>query len=248
LLLPLLLVSISLLTCSAQPFLPVARYASSGGGGANNIALVGSNFGGVSDGTTPASRAYTMPQSVTSGNNVIVLCATASGTMTYTAGMLAKTGGTATVGTIVLDGGTNATSPNLLGLGIYRVPITGSGTLTLTFTPTSSRYSSVSAAEFSNIASVNTFGFNGGQSATETTGSQAGGSPGMIFYGATENSSATWTRTYSDTLIFNDAAASTDFTAISQFKLISSSPNTLTSTTESSSIQWVTAWVIYNSN
>jgi hypothetical protein len=86
-----------------------------------------------------SSLAIAFDSSVTSGNLVVVgfagyFGADISPPFTITAGMLTKTAGTSTVGTITLDVSTKRTAGSDENhVAIFSVPVTGSGTLTLTF-------------------------------------------------------------------------------------------------------------------
>lgn len=227
------------------------QVASSGGGGGNNVALVGANSGGTVSPSSQANLTYNLGgATVTSGNSVIVGVALAgTGLNNFAAGQLTKTAGTATIGTIALDSAKNQGAGDI-ACAIYRVPITGNGTITLQYANGVNAFIIIGEGEFTglNASPVGTSGSNGGTSATESSGSVTTGANGMIFYIATEDSTITWTRTFSDTLIFNQHDGNANFTGLVQFKIINASPNTLTSTTESSSIAWVVAYQAYITN
>lgn len=223
-----------------------------GGGGAivNNIALVGTNFGGTdSTGLQLASLTYDLGgASVTAGNTVIVGVALAKpGAMNnFAPGQLTKSAGTATIGTIALDSSKNQGAGDIQ-CAVYRVPITGSGTLTLQYANGVVAFILMGAAEFSglNAAPVGTSDSTSGNAQPESSNAIATSALGMIFYIATEDSTLNWARTWSDTLVYNQQNGTTRFTGLVQFKLVNTSPNTLTSTVEAAGINWITASQAY---
>lgn len=217
--------------------------------GVNNIALVGSqtfHAGSVNASSTTLST----PGNVTSGNYVIVGVNTWSGVSSLTAGMLTKTAGTCTIGTIVMDKTQGNVGGGSTCTAIYRVPITGNGSLTLTFNAGVSTWIVAGGGEFTgfNASPVGTPGQNNATGTSHTTGSITTGFQGMIFYCGTEEPNANFSRTFSDTSIFHvDTGASTS-TGIIQYKLFSSDPNTLTDTTGSDSEIWQVIYVPYRSS
>jgi hypothetical protein len=223
----------------------------SGGGGSNNVALVGSQKDGATDGTQPSSRAFAMPGNVTSGNVVIFIGFVFHGAaLTITSGMLTKTAGTATIGTIVMDSSTNATT-TLPGIGIWRVPVTGSGSLTLTFNYATSAFSGVAAAEFSgmNATPLDSNSGTSGTGTAETSGTVTTVGAGVIVAGFAEgNSGLNWTRTNSDQVIFQDSNATTHFTCCAQYKINSGTSNTVTSTSDASGTNWASRYASYKTS
>jgi len=69
----------------------------------NNVALVGTNFGGAINLPATQSLAFTLPASVTANNTVICGVAIYPGAQTFSSSQLTKTAGTATIGTVALD-------------------------------------------------------------------------------------------------------------------------------------------------
>jgi hypothetical protein len=195
-----------------------------------------------------------MPGNVTSGNNVIIginLFHNAGGTFNFITSDLTKSAGTATIGTIALDASL-AAGASTIGTAIYRVPVTGTGSLTLLYTMTgqaSNHSLQMGCAEFSGLNATPLdgagSGSNSGTGTNHTTGSLTSTVPGMIYYAATELSDANFTRTISDTTVKNDQSGATLFTGLVQFKLISTTPNTLTDVTGADSVAWKVAYATY---
>lgn len=219
----------------------------------NNVALVSGQSGGTITGPAGGSitESFAMPGNVTSGNVVMVgvnyFCSSA---YTFNLADITKSG-TATIGTVVLDA---AFSPGNTrsGSAIFRVPITGTGSLTIIFTRNgaSSGFIQIGCAEFSgmNASPLDAASTNNGTGTDHTTGSLTTSVPGMIFYSASEVASSNFVRTISDTTVRNDQSGSNDFTGLIQFKRISTSPNTLTDTTGADSSAWQVAYGKYKTS
>lgn len=225
-----------------------------GGGPPNNLALVSGHFGGVDvNNGSSTSLAYTFDAShqVASGNIVMVgVSSYNGGAQNYAAGDLTKTAGTATIGAVALDCATNQPSSNI-GCAIYRVPVTGSGTLTLTFTSNGGGvYGFIGCGEFTgqNATPFDSGKTNSGAGWTATSGSVSSSVPGMIFYICSVNAGGNYTGTNSDNVIFQDTNGSSDSCGIVQYKLINSSPNTVTNNTDGASSVWINAWAVYKSS
>jgi len=216
----------------------------------NNVVVVAATKGGLyDDGSTVAFNMN--GANVTSGN--VVFCGVSQGSeVTYTAGMLTKTAGTSTVGTIALDKTYAKTGGPTVG--IYRIPVTGTGTLTLTFNPDSGNYLVMGCVEFSgiNASPVSTTngtatGTGSGGSAIETTGSVSSTDLGVMIYCACEASTDDYTRTaISDVEVFKSNSASAHQTGLVMYKVINSSPNTLTNTWPEN-VVWSLCYQLYKS-
>lgn len=223
------------------------------GGAANNITVVHAN-GTDNGGTAQATIAYNFGGvTVTSGNVIFVGvgAVTSDGhALTFSTGQLTKTAGTATIGTVVLDEQQNPTT-TIVGCALYRVPVTGTGTLTLTWNSAGNPYYLI--MEELECANVNTASLGpgavaSGNSTTASTGSITTTVPGIIVYVGNEQSTVLWTRTYTDTLVYKDDDGANVMTGIMQYKLQTSSPNTLTSSLEPGGVQWYVAYQQYKSN
>lgn len=95
--------------------------------------VTGQSSGNVAPNTTSVSEAFN--NDVTAGNNLYVVGFKYSPSNDALAeGDLTKTAGTATLGTITLDVSVNFAynaDANHIAIGIWRIPVTGSGSLTL---------------------------------------------------------------------------------------------------------------------
>ena len=221
--------------------------ATSGSG--NAIALARTPSAGSSAQATTLAYTFDASHTVTSGNTVLLAIASyLSGVgHNYAAGDVTKTAGSATIGTVVLDQATNQMA-DISGVAIFRVPITGSGTLTLTYNNTTAGgfiFAMGSEWVGFNASPVGTKATSTGTGTSHTSGSISTTSAGIIFYVASEVSGGDFTRTYSDTLLYKVDAGASTYTAINQYKTISSSPNTLTDTTGSDSSAWRVVYVQY---
>lgn len=223
--------SILILWCLCLPIGPdqVLRVGyKASGGPTNNVAIVSGHVGGTNSAPASTTSFSFAGANVTSGNTV--LCGVMDlGLSTFSALFLTKTAGTATVGTIALDQGLIGTASGS-NTGIYRIPITGTGTVTLTYNDGTSNYIVLGCAEFSGVNATplsTTSTAAGGPGVLHTTGSITTTDVGVLFYVASEAPNADFTRSWSDTIVFHvDTGASTG-TAIIQYKIINASPNTM---------------------
>ena len=212
----------------------------------NNVSIISANTGGTGGGNVATLVFNFNGNSVTSGN--VAFCGVSSFGETLTAGMLTNTAGTSTVGSITLDQSTTNGSA-----GIYRIPVTGTGTLTLTFNPGGSTFQLMGCAEFSGLnASPLTAvhaSSDGTASTSHTTGSVVSTDVGVMIYADYETNSNDFTRTFSDQLIFDVNTASSTYSGIIQYKIINASPNTMTDTTGTdASTVWQVAYALYKSS
>ena len=218
--------------------------------GTNNVALVAGHLGGDT-GTWP--RTSTLGgNNVTSGNTVLCGVGIYGNGHTFSAAGLTKTAGSSTIGTITLDQSANGGTADV-GVAIYRIPITGGGTLTLSFDGEGDidiDFVIIGCAEFSGVHAtpLSTTSTTTGTGTSHSTGSVATTDVGVMMYVATEIIGSDMTRTYSDQLIHKTDTASSTFTGIIQYKIINSSPNTLTDTTGSQSGLWKVAYALYKTN
>lgn len=196
----------------------------------NNVSIVSGHLGGdAGAGGNAATITFNFAgATVTSGNTI--LCGTfVFGGPTYSAGMMTKTSGTSSVGTIALDqvSGIGSASPD----AIYRIPVTGTGTITLTFNPSGSFYMGMGCAEFTGVAASPLSTTNTVQGATpgtlHSTGSITTTDIGVMFYVASENPNNDFTRTWSDVIVSHVDTGGSTSTGIIQYKIINASPNTL---------------------
>lgn len=215
----------------------------------NNIALVGSQTFHGGEGNNSSTVVVSTPGNVTSGNDVLVGVTMFQGA-TPTAGMLTKTAGSATVNAAILDNSQHD-SINTLDTAIYRVHVTGSGSLTLTFNSGATPYTVVGGAEFSGLNSSPV------SSALNATSSGVAGTThgftndtscvnGLYFYVAEEFPNANFTRTWSDTVIDHIDTGSGTGTGIIQYKIFSGSPQTVWDKSGTDSEQWIAIAVRYN--
>jgi hypothetical protein len=133
-----------------------------------------------------SSLAITFDSEVTNGKLVVVAVAgnVAAEDVTYTAGMLTKTAGTSTIGTVALDitiGRAAGSDDN--NVAIYSIPVTGTGTLTLTFnkgTGGSSNFLILVGAE---VTSVDVSGTRVNATASDNNNSDTAGASGNVATG-----------------------------------------------------------------
>ncbi len=122
----------------------------SGGGGGGTITHVQSAHGEAGSGVSPTA---TFSSDVTAGNLlVIVASAYRAGTPphAFSLGDLTKSSGTATLGTAQLDiQHARSTGSNEGRVAIWSIPVTGTGSLTLSLTVNTGDYANIAAAEFS---------------------------------------------------------------------------------------------------
>jgi hypothetical protein len=217
-----LTLTISLYAQQGQHLLVASKIATS----SNNVALVGGHTDGTNGATASTLAISFSGASVTSGNTVFCGVSDLSFPV-FAAGFLTKTAGTSTIGTVAMDqsSGTNA------GVAIYRVPITGTGTVTLTYNPANgANYRLMGCAEFSgvNATPLSTHSaVTGGPGTLHTTGSITTTDIGVMIYMAAETPNNDFTRSWSDQIIYHiDTGGSTN-TGILQYKIINASPNTM---------------------
>ncbi len=203
------------------------------------------NVNGAYWGNQATSGSVATPINVTAGNTLIVVCSAYQ--HTPAAADLSETAGTATIGAISRDNYTGG-GAGTVGLAIFSIPITGSGSLTIQFNP-GVNYAAFAIAEFSGVASspVGATDTNSGTGTAQTTHSISNTAGSLIVYVASELSTQNLLRAYSDTLLAgsNDGGSgSGSFTFGAQFKITSGTPNTLT-TTWGESVNWWTCAVEY---
>ena len=120
------------------------------GGGGGTITFVQSAHGEAGSGVSPTA---TFSSNVTSGNLlVIVASAYRAGTPphAFSLGDLTKSSGTATLGTAQLDiQHARSTGSNEGRVAIWSIPVTGTGSLTLSLAVNTGDYANLAAAEFS---------------------------------------------------------------------------------------------------
>lgn len=223
-------------------------------GAVNNITVVHAN-GMDNGGSATGAITYNFGGFSFTSGQVIFLGVVASpgdgNAITFTTVQISKTTGTGSIGTVSLDQQQNPTT-TIVGCALYRINVTGNGTLTLAWTAGNGHtyYLLTGDATCSGVAAspLGTGSVASGNSTTASTGSITTSTPGIIVYVGCEQSQNNWTRTFSDTLCYKDDAASTSITGIVQYKLQSSSPNTLTSSIEPGGVQWYVAYEQYKSN
>jgi len=140
------------------------------------------------------TKAITFDSSVTNGNLIVVGVGgflSNRNDVTLTAAMLTKTAGTSTVGTVQIDresGRTDTDDDN--PIAIFSVPVTGSGTLTLTLDISSiagdSNFWMIGGVEYSgaDVSGTRVNASNSANTSTNTTvssGNVATGGAGIIF-------------------------------------------------------------------
>lgn len=218
-----------------------ATFATSSG--ANNI--VEAQHWSMGDGNSAATIG-SGSKTVTAGNDIIVGVALFA-QISLTSGMLTKTAGTATIGTIFLDKANNDSVATTVG--IYRAHVTGSGTLTFTFNPGSTYYMLGGGAEFSGMASspLGTPGSNSGSGTTLTTGSVTS-NLGIIWAVGSNNPNNNFTWGATDTVVFSVGTGGSTGTGLIEYKVVNSSPNTLSPNTGADSEAWNIVWAPYSSN
>ena len=122
-----------------------------GGGGGGTVTFVQSAHGEAGSGVSPTA---TFSSNVTSGNLLVIVAnAYRAGTPphAFSLGDLTKSSGTATLGTAQLDiqhARANGTSSEER-TAIWSIPVTGTGSLTLSLAVNAGDYANIAAAEFS---------------------------------------------------------------------------------------------------
>ncbi|MGO8989071.1 MAG: hypothetical protein ACLQGU_19745 [bacterium] len=156
---------------------------------------------------------------------------------------VSKTAGTATIGTIYRDVYTAGTS-GTVGLAVLRASVTGSGSLTMTFNPGITNIA-FGVAEYSGIASgpVGATDTDTGTGTAQTTHGISNTSGSVIIYIASELSTGSHLRAFSDNMLINSNDG-TGFTFGAQYKITTATPTTMTSTWPES-VQWWTCAVEY---
>jgi hypothetical protein len=103
-----------------------------------------------------SAATITFTANVTAGNSVKVMCARldASGAKAFVASDCTKSAGTATIGTITLDKQANNATTGANAAGVWTVPITGSGSLTVRVGGTAGSYFVMDAGEYTNADTV----------------------------------------------------------------------------------------------
>ena len=205
-----------------------------------NIALVYNNSG--YQGTQPV----TLPNNPSSGNVLLWAISNYKSGSMPAAAVPTKGGGTATIGTAVLDASTTLTSgSDYTRTEIYRIPVTGSGTLEITPNYTGVGFfcgcievSGLDAKDGSSYTSTAT-------SASETTGSMTGHAGGLMFGIVNElSSSVTTYSAVSDSTVFSQDNA-TYFTGICQYRIVSGDESHALTSTIPSSFEWLSLGVVY---
>ena len=255
---------LSLLVCVA---VLAAQYLPSGGirriGGGNNVSVVSGHVGGTGGGSS-ATSVYNMGgATMTAGNTIFCGVFVNVYPGPFTAAQMTKTAGTATIGTVALDGSIPNTS--YTSLAFYRIPVTGTGTLTLTYNPGSSYYQLIGCGEFTGVNSspVSTTAGNASNTsgALHSTGSVSSTDLGVMIYLAMENPATNFTRSWSDVIIFHIDTGSSTATGIIQYKIINASPNTMQDCTGATPVlpggacntggfsgAWTCMWQLYKSS
>lgn len=206
--------------------------------------IIGAGYAGIQVGSVTA----TMPSSVTVGNSVIIgMNIWLSGSAyTWSVNDISQSAGTSTIGPVVMDGATNSTTTTV-GVAIYRVPITGPGTLSLKFTAnTGTWFTGMGCAEFKGMSAtpLDVSGSNSGTGTSHTTNLQTAKS-GMIFYTASEESTTNFSRTFTDQLITKADTGTTTYTGMSQYRITGPGTFTITDGTGADSSAWQVRYAQY---
>jgi GH18 family chitinase len=186
------------------------------------------------------STTIAFPNSVTSGNTIIVTTSIEDAGKAPTIPTITKSSGTATIGTVVTDGDYNgswSTATTSNRMNVFRVPITGSGTLTLNIS-TNGEYNTVSIAEYSGFDASPVDGAqvtNSGTSSAMTTGnvtlSQTGMIVGFISHFSTGDFNYSST---SDVIVDAQNGGASGTTSITEQSIRSAGAHAITATTGSS--------------
>lgn len=209
----------------------------SGGGGGGSIAFVAGQNASEQSVTANTLPTLAIPSSVTSGNAVIIQVVCFSSGSTPTISLPTKSSGTATIGTVVQDNTGLATSgATNWRFSIFRMPITGSGTLTVGFTVALCDDSGSAISEYSGITAVDVAPtVTTGTSVTESTGSITTSAGGMVTQISSEASTGNFTYTQSDVSDANFPNGASQMTYQAQHKITSSAGSyTLTAGTANS--------------
>lgn len=244
----LLALAVLCLPLGARRWTPIIVAA---GGGTNNVTAASASGNNVNN-SSNIITINTVP-TVTAGDSVLigVVGINVSGGLSFTAAGVTQTAGTATIGTVSMDQHDDGPSAATLADAIFRVPITGSGSITLQVAGSATAYLIAGAITVHNLNATpfDTGGSATGTSAVQSTGTITTSALGIIVFTGTELAGVDFTRTGSDTpFVFNIDTGSTDFTGCVQFRITSSNSNTLTDTTGAISNAWQVAWAAYKTN
>ncbi len=178
-----------------------------------SITRVAGQNAGISANSTTAKVA--LPHNVTAGDTVIVETTAYQGSGSITVSMKA---GTAKIGTPVKD---KEYTNGAFTLAIWRVPVTGSGSLTMGATRRNDWYTFISLSEYKGMAAnpVAAVDQNTATSTTEMTHAMANSAPGVVVMLSTENSTNNFVYAQSDNNIYNYSNGANGFTAQSQDKI-----------------------------
>jgi len=179
------------------------------------------------------------PSDVAAGDSVIL--GVGEWQQTPVVANISKQAGTATIGTIVRDH-YRAGASNVTGLAIFRVPITGPGSLTMRYAPVGTNSATMSLCELAGTDSspLGPTDSNNGAGSTITTNSIATTVNGAIIAVSGNNTGLTYTATPSNTVIYQlDNGNYCAFDA--QLKIITGSPNTLSWSLSISPTWWAIA-------
>jgi len=218
------------------------------GGGGNNLTIVQSASTNGPQTTTPVTVTFS---SVTSGNMLEIQAVIYDGSVhTIATGDISKTG-TSTTGTLVMDIATNEVSGSV-GLGLFHLPITGNGNVTIALTKTGAQYLDLMVTEVHNYNTSTPVDVSG-KNTTATLKTASSGSlasvttAGAVFYLAEVEAAGNWYSVWSDTQTGVDTNAST-VTYMGQYKLQSSSPSAITNSTDATSTLSKIIWSHVQSN
>ncbi len=225
--------------------------AASGGGGTNNVTVLdtdGNNANNVGNIITLNGLA-----SVTAGDSIVigVMGINVSGGLTFSAAGVTQTAGTATIGTVSMDHHDDAAVAATIADAIFRVPITGSGSITIQVAASATAYLIVGAVEAHNLNATpfDTGNVATGTGAVQSTGTITTSALGLIIFTGTELAGVDFVRTGSDTpFVFNIQTGSSDFTGCVQYRITSSNSNTMTDTTGAVSNPWQVSYGAYKTN
>jgi Bacterial Ig-like domain (group 2)/Abnormal spindle-like microcephaly-assoc'd, ASPM-SPD-2-Hydin len=186
-------------------------------------AVAGQNAGAVTGNPVTNLTSLTFAHNVTAGNQIIV----AEKIENYSAATVpstpTKSSGTATIGPFTQDAANDGVYGSYYySLRIWRAPITGSGTLTLSFSASAANWLVVAIDEFSGMAASPVDGTpvtNTGTGSTESTGNVVTSKAGMVLMLSSEYSSSNFNYTQSDTNIYTAGDGATGATGEAQYKL-----------------------------
>lgn len=230
---------------------------SGGGGGTNNVAVI--QVTGNNGNNTSNIIAINSINPVVAGNTLLigVVGVNASGTLIYSAAGVTQTSGTATIGTVSMDK-TDPGASSGLSDAIFRVPITGSGSIVIQIATTAAvsgtAYLIAGVAEVQNLNAspldtVNSSAITG-NSNIGSTGPITTSALGIIVMTATEAAGTNFARTtpITNNFIFKIDTAGTDFTGCVLYCITTSTSNTLTEQTGAISSPWQVAYAAYKTN